>query len=54
MVKYKLNLNFKDESTSLNEIITEVIKIELQKELNITYNYLDISLESNHYSQVRE
>ena len=30
MVKYKINLKFKDTSKSLNEIITEVLKIELQ------------------------
>ena len=35
MVKYKVNLMFKDTSKSLNEIITEVLKIELQKKLNI-------------------
>ena len=54
MVKYKVNLKFKDTSISLNEIITEVIKIELQKKLNMTCNYLDRELPCNHthYSQV--
>ena len=54
MVKYKVNLMFKDTSKSLNEIITEVLKIELQKKLNMTCNYLDreLPLESTHYSQV--
>ena len=54
MVKYKVNLMFKDESISLNEIITEVLKIELQKKLNMTCNYLDRELPYNHahYSQV--
>ena len=54
MVKYKVNLKFKDTSKSLNEIITEVLKIELQKKLNIAYNYLDRELPCNHthYSQV--
>ena len=54
MVKYKVNLMFKDESISLNEIITEVLKIELQKRLNMTFNYLDYELPCNHthYSQV--
>lgn len=54
MVKYKVNLKFKDTSKSLNEIITEVLKIELQKRLNMTYNYLDRELPCNHahYSQV--
>ena len=54
MVKYKVNLKFKDASISLNEIITEVLKIELQKRLNMTCNYLDRELPRNHthYSQV--
>ena len=54
MVKYKVNLIFKDASISLNEIITEVLKIELQKKLNMTYNYknYELPLESTHYSQV--
>ena len=54
MVKYKVNLMFKDTSKSLNEIITEVLKIELQKKLNIAFNYLDRELPCNHthYSQV--
>ena len=54
MVKYKVNLKFKDESISLNEIIAEVLKIELQKKLNMTCNYKDyeLPLESTHYSQV--
>lgn len=54
MVKYKVNLKFKDESISLNETITEVLKIELQKKLNMTCNYLnrELPLESTHYSQV--
>ena len=54
MVKYKVNLKFKEASISLNEIITEVLKIELQKKLNMTYNYknYELPLESTHYSQV--
>ena len=54
MVKYKVNLKFKDASISLNEIITEVLKIELQKRLNMTCNYKNYELPSNHthYSQV--
>ena len=53
MVKYKVNLKFKDTSKSLNEIITEVLKIELQKRF-MTCNYLDRELPCNHthYSQV--
>ena len=54
MVKYKVNLMFKDASISLNEIITEVLKIELQKKLNMTCNYKDYELPCNHthYSQM--
>ena len=54
MDKYKVNLKFKDTSKSLNEIITEVLKIELQKRLNMTCNYLNRELPCNltHYSQV--
>lgn len=54
MVKYKVNLKFKATSKSLNEIITEVLKIELQKKLNMTCNYLSRELPCNHthYSQV--
>ena len=52
MVKYKVNLKFKDTSKSLNEIITEVLKIELQKRF-MTCNYKDYELPCNHthYSQ---
>ena len=54
MVKYKVNLKFKDTSKSLNEIITEVLKLELQKKFNMTCNYLNKELPCNHthYSQV--
>ena len=54
MVKYKVNLKFKDESISLNEIIAEVLKIELANRLNMTCNYLDRELPCNHthYSQL--
>ena len=52
MVKYKVNLKFKETSKSLNEIITEVLKIELQKRF-MTCKYLDRELSCNHthYSQ---
>lgn len=55
MVKYKVNLKFKDTSKSLNEIITEVLKIELQKKLNMPCNYKDYELPYNHthYSQMK-
>ena len=54
MVKYKVNLMLKDAYISLNEIITEVLKIELQKRLNMNCNYLDRELPFNHthYSQI--
>ena len=54
MVKYKVNLMFKDPSKSLNEIITEVLKIKLQNKFVMTCNYLDRELPCNHthYSQV--
>ena len=41
MVKYKVNLLFKDDSKSLNEIITEVLKIELHNKFVMTCNYKD-------------
>ena len=34
MVKYKVNLKFKDISISLNEIITEALKIDIQNKIN--------------------
>ena len=51
MVKYKVNLKFKENGKSLNETITEVLKIELQKKINNTYNILnlDLPLKSTHY-----
>ena len=54
MVKYKVNLLFKDDSKSLNEIITEVLKIELQNKFVMTCNYLNRELPCTctHYSQV--
>ena len=54
MVKYKVHLKFRDNSKSLNEIITEVLKIELQKRLNMTCNYkiFELPLKSTHYSQI--
>ena len=54
MVKYKVNLKFKDTSKSLNEIMTEVLKIELQKRLNIICNCLarELPLESTYYSRI--
>ncbi|MCX4364425.1 MAG: hypothetical protein OSJ70_01440 [Bacilli bacterium] len=37
MVKYKVNLNFKENGKSLNELIADVLKIEIEK--NITRDY---------------
>ena len=53
MVKYKVNLKFKGASISLNEIITEVLKIELQKKLNMTCNIKneEVTCNHTHYSQ---
>ena len=53
MVKYKINLKFKDTDKSLNEIITEVLKIEIKKQIKMTCNNLKIELPCNrtHYSQ---
>lgn len=53
MVKYKVNLNFKENGKSLNELITEVLKIELNKKINETCNFIkkELTLGSTHYSQ---
>ena len=53
MVKYKVNLMFKDDGKSLNEIITEVLKIEIKKQFMMTCNNLKVELPCNHthYSQ---
>lgn len=54
MVKYKVNLKFKEDGKSLNEIITEVLKIEIKKQFMMTCNNLKVELACNHthYSQV--
>ena len=54
MVKYKVNLKFKEDGKSLNKIITEVLKIEIKKQFMMTCNYLNRELPCNHthYSQV--
>lgn len=53
MVKYKVNLKFKENGKSLNELITEVLKIELNKKINATCKILKNELPFNytHYSQ---
>lgn len=48
MVKYKVNLKFKEKGKSLNETITEVLKIELQKKINKTCNISNLELPFNH------
>lgn len=54
MVKYKVNLKFKENGKSLNEIVTEVLKIEIKKQFIMTCNNLKVELPYNHthYSQV--
>ena len=54
MVKYKVNLKFKENGKSLNETITEVLKIEINKKINETCNILkkELTLRTTHYSQV--
>ncbi len=52
MVKYEVNLKFKENGKSLNEIITNALKIELEKQY-MTCNILNkkVPLEVNYYSQ---
>ena len=53
MVKYKVNLKFKENGKSLNETITNVLNIELEKKINATCNVFKKELPFNHthYSQ---
>ncbi len=53
MVKYKVNLKFKENGKSLNETITEVLKIELNKKINKTCNILNMEVPCGrtHYSR---
>ncbi len=53
MVKYKVNLRFKENGKSLNELITEVLKIELNKKINETCNFIkkELTFNHTHYSQ---
>ncbi len=53
MVKYKVNLKFKENGKSLNEQVAEVLKVELNKKINETCNILkkELALGSTHYSQ---
>ena len=52
MVKYKVNLKFKDTEKSLNEILIDVLKIELEKKINLYCNILEKELpcDYTHYS----
>ncbi len=54
MVKYKVNLKFKENGKSLNETITEVLKIELNKKINKTCHILnkEVTCHRTHYSQI--
>lgn len=54
MVKYKVNLKFKENGKSLNETITNVLKIELEKRINTTCNILkkELPFKHTHYSQM--
>lgn len=54
MVKYKVNLKFKESGKSLNELITEVLKIELNKKINKTCNFIkkELPFKHTHYSQM--
>ena len=53
MVKYKVNLKFKEEGKSLNETIINVLKIELEKQIDMTFNNSKIQLpfKRNRYFQ---
>ena len=48
MVKYKVNLKFKENGKSLNEIITNVLKIELEKNFSMTCDILNKEIKFNH------
>ena len=48
MVKYKVNLKFKENGKSLNETITKVLKIELIKIINRSCNILNREVTSSH------
>lgn len=53
MVKYRVNLFFKENGKSLNETITNVLKIELEKKINMACNILkkELPINHTHYSQ---
>lgn len=47
MVKYKVNLKFKDNAKSLNDVIIEVLKIEVKNKFNTNNDNLRVKLLSN-------
>ncbi len=56
MVKYKVNFKFKENGRSLNQIVTEILKIKINNIVNKTCNILklELSLKSNNYFRVGE
>lgn len=56
MAEYKVNLKFKENGKSLNEVIAETLKININNIVNKNCNILklDSSLNSIYYFQVRE
>lgn len=56
MAEYKVNLKFKEKGKSLNEVIAETLKININNIVNKNCNILklDSSFNSIHYFQVRE
>ncbi len=54
MVKYKVNLKFMENGKSLNETITEVLKIELNKKINCNILNKNGPFSSIHSSQIEE
>ena len=55
MVKYKVNLKFKENGKSLNETITNVLKIELEKKqwLTVIFDKLDFKLKPPRWEKDR-
>ncbi len=52
MVKYKVNLKFKENGKSLNETITNVLKIELNRVSDIPKT--NLTSEKIYYSKIKE
>ena len=53
MVKYKVNLKFKENGKFLSETITEVLKIELNKRINKTCNILNKEGRTHYFQNER-